>query len=293
MPAAKGLLRRGVCQSGTANRIGNPETGAAAMTAYLARLGLQASDVPKLRELPAETLLEAQQQVQGFAPIWGVDTLPERPLHVVRQGGARGTSLLVGSNRDELLLFEPARRSPIDDAELEKRVRGALPRKSSGLASEVIDTYRRSRTERGLPAQNLALADAILGDSRFRVPAVRLTAAQAAHEPAYGYLFTHASPARGGTMGSCHALEIPFVFGSIDQPGTDRFVGTGPNVQRLNDDMMGAWIAFAKTGDPSHPGIGTWPSYAQGKATMVFDTERSSVEAPPFAEELAIWEKVL
>jgi para-nitrobenzyl esterase len=293
MPGAKGLLRRGVCQSGTANRIGNPETGAAAMTAYLARLGLQPNEAHKLRELAADTLLQAQGEVAGFAPIWGVDTLPERPLNVVRQGGTRGVSLLVGSNRDELLLFERARRPPIDDAELLARVRAALPKKAAALAGDAIDVYRRSRKQRGLPSENLALADAIVGDSRFRIPAVRLTAAKAAHEPAYCYLFTHASPARGGTLGSCHALEIPFVFGSIDQPGTDRFVGSGHDVQRLNDEMMGAWIAFARTGDPSHPGIGAWPSYGRDKATMVFDSARSSVETPPFAEELAIWEQLL
>ena len=30
-----------------------------------------------------------------------------------------------------------------------------------------------------------------------------------------------------GALSACHALEIPFVFGTIDAPLQDRFAGTG------------------------------------------------------------------
>ncbi|GIW14852.1 MAG: hypothetical protein KatS3mg063_0705 [Tepidiforma sp.] len=49
--------------------------------------------------------------------------------------------------------------------------------------------------------------------------------------------------------------------------------------------MMDAWIAFARTGDPSHPGIGRWEPYEEEtRPTMVFDLE-SRLERDPYAEE--------
>ncbi|MEJ5220580.1 MAG: carboxylesterase family protein, partial [Tepidiforma sp.] len=118
--------------------------------------------------------------------------------------------------------------------------------------------------------------------------------AQRKHEPrTYVYFFTYASPARRGAMGACHALEMPFVFGTLDAPGQDRFAGTGPDVERLSANMMDAWIAFARSGDPSHEGIGRWEAYdAEQRPTMVFDRE-SGLERDPYAEERRAAESLL
>jgi len=54
--------------------------------------------------------------------------------------------------------------------------------------------------------------------------------------------------------------------------------------------MSEAWIAFARSGDPNHPGIPKWPSYsASNRATMLFDIP-SHVVDDPFREELDAWE---
>jgi para-nitrobenzyl esterase len=88
-----------------------------------------------------------------------------------------------------------------------------------------------------------------------------------------------------GALGSCHALEIPFVFGTLGTPAMDRFAGTGPDAQRLSDQMCDAWAAFARTGDPSHPGIPAWPTYDSGRrATMEFGPQTQLVDAPADAE---------
>ena len=46
----------------------------------------------------------------------------------------------------------------------------------------------------------------------------------------YNYLFTWPSPAAKGALGSCHALELGFVFGTNHIPGMPQFAGTGPIV---------------------------------------------------------------
>ena len=58
-----------------------------------------------------------------------------------------------------------------------------------------------------------------------------------------------------GCCSSTHALEIPFVFDTLDQRGADKFTGTGPERAAIADAMHRAWIAFARTGDPG------WPAY--------------------------------
>lgn len=57
----------------------------------------------------------------------------------------------------------------------------------------------------------------------------------------------------------------------IGKNGNTNFSGTGEEADRLAERMMDAWIAFAKSGDPSHPGIGTWAAYETRKReTMIF-----------------------
>ena len=55
-------------------------------------------------------------------------------------------------------------------------------------------------------------------DFRFRIPAIRWAEAQSQHQSqVFSYLFTYRSPAMGGILGACHALEIPFVFGTLGE----------------------------------------------------------------------------
>jgi para-nitrobenzyl esterase len=103
------------------------------------------------------------------------------------------------------------------------------------------------------------------------------------------YLFTWATPAFGGLLRSCHAVEIPFVFDNLDQRGMDMFTGDGAERQGIADLMHAAWIAFARSGDPSHPGIPTWPQYSiDRRATMEINASWT-VHDDPYGAEREIW----
>jgi para-nitrobenzyl esterase len=93
-------------------------------------------------------------------------------------------------------------------------------------------------------------------------------------------LFTWKSPAMGGAMGACHGLEISFVFGNL----IDMFSGSGPEAEKLSRCMQDAWLAFARTGDPSCESIGKWPVYGSERNTMILDKD-CRVEAAPYEEE--------
>ena len=297
MPAANGLFRRAILQSGAANLLGNAESAARVTSALLEKLGIAGSDATPLRTLPAEAILEAQLAVSGqlglggFVPIVDGMTVPVNPLEAVANGSARNIEVVIGTNRDEMKLFNVStNRKPLDDAALIERVRLILGRRGAQHAADVVAVYRRSREGR-LPATNLDLLDAIQSDAQFRIPSIRLAEAQRTHQSrTFMFLFVWESPARRGALGACHALELPFVFGTLDAPTQDRFAGTGPAVRELSSQMMDAWLAFARGGDPSHSGIGTWLPYDHNRrATMLFGAQCELADAP-FEGERAAWD---
>jgi para-nitrobenzyl esterase len=294
MPAARGLFARAILQSGTASRLAGTEQAAAITTSYLERIGIPGAEPDALRSIPVADLLSAQGQRGALSPVVDGDSLPQHPTTAVREGCASEVPLMIGTTRDEQKLYVPRNRPDLTDAELVEQVRAALPRRASDRAAEVVEVYRASRSSRGLGASPHDIIDAVMTASRFRTPAVRLAEAQHVHQPStFLYQFDWESPARGGSMGARHGLEIPFVFGTVDLPGNDRTIGTGEAVERLSHQMMDAWIAFARSGDPTHDGIGDWPAYdTVDRWEMVFGPDSGAVAAP-FEDERAIWESML
>jgi para-nitrobenzyl esterase len=300
-PAANGLFRRAIVQSGGAHvqSVEEAERSAERMAAVL---GIASCDRESLERIPATELVAATEEIGKrrpdpgmmplpFLPVVDGVFLPEHPLAAVANGGAAGVDLLIGTNRDELTLFglgNPALMA-LDEDGTKHWVANAVPDMS---ATEVIDAYRAARRARSEPVGATDIWVAVGTDVVFRWPSLQLAATHAARgAPAYVYLFDWESPAFGGMLGSCHALELPFVFGAVQLPVVRVFSGSGPAVDALSDQMQRAWLAFAGTGNPSHDGIDEWlPWDPTGRATMRFGAQTGLVHAPR-NEELAILER--
>jgi len=57
----------------------------------------------------------------------------------------------------------------------------------------------------------------------------------------------------------------------------------------LADKTSGAWVAFARSGNPNHAGIPKWAAYnATDRATMHIDNEWKLVNDPDREERLAM-----
>src|SRR4029077_18063779 len=92
-----------------------------------------------------------------------------------------------------------------------------------------VAVHRAARAARGEGVEPGELWFAIETDRTMRHPAMSLAARQAAHQPqTYAYLFTWPSPVLGGMLGSCHALDLPFVFGTLEHRLLRPLVGRGP-----------------------------------------------------------------
>jgi para-nitrobenzyl esterase len=121
---------------------------------------------------------------------------------------------------------------------------------------------------------------AVETDASLFVPSTRLAEAQSRHQPrTFMYRFTWRSPLLGA-LGPLRA-STPFALGTFALPKLRDFAGAGPDAKRLADAMMDAWVAFARCGDPSHPGIPAWPPYtAPRRATLEIGSPFRVVDAP-------------
>jgi para-nitrobenzyl esterase len=264
-------------------------------------LGITGVDRETLLRVPAADLVAATTEVAKHRPDPGILPLPflpvidgtfvpEHPLRAVEAGSAADIDLMVGTNRDELTLFglgNPALLA-LDEAGAARWLANAAP---DVPTDAVLAAYREVRSERGEAVETRDLWVAAGTDNVFRWPSLQLAAAHGAHGArTYVYLFDWESPAFGGILGSCHALELPFVFGAVRVAAVQLFAGSGPEVETLSDQMQAAWLAFARSGDPSHPGLGSWPTWEPTtRATMRFGPQTGPVNAPR-NEELAVWE---
>jgi len=304
VPRARGLFGRAILQSGAAANVHDRDDGVCVAETFMKEMGLAPGDVSGLRAAPVKALIEAQERcgpalawtVPGlaFQPVVDGDVLPRQPLDSLSDPSWPALPILIGSNRDEWKLYGigDRRARDLDEAALLRRCQRNLPGEDASgrsRAERVIETYRRARAGRaGVSPPDLWFA--IESDRHFRYPAMRLAEINAMRQAdTYAYFFTWESPALGGALGSCHAIEVPFVFGCIEDGLVPKFVGRGPAVSRLSQEIQDAWISFARSGRPGHPGPGDWPTYeATRRATLVLG-EQTRIEHAPLETERALW----
>jgi para-nitrobenzyl esterase len=296
MPAARGLFRRAIAESGVSNTLRSVHYAASVTDDFMTYAGVH--DVEGLRGLTLEQMVQKEEGYLNqqfisdlfFGPVIDGEVLPEPPLHAIDGGAAAGVDLLTGTNLDETrywALYSPVLLllGPVPYIFLVPYVGNAF-QAAADPAGDIISAYRFL-----YPAQTAGqLSMTLATDIFFHVPHVRLADAQSLHQPkTWMYFFTWPSPMEGGKYGSMHALELPFVFGTLDE--AKDFIGDDPP-RELADRIQDAWIAFARTGDPNHAGLPEWPEYETlHRAAMVLD-ESSEVREDPFAAERGIWDGV-
>jgi para-nitrobenzyl esterase len=214
-----------------------------------------------------------------------------RPYDPVAPAISADVPLIVGTDKDETILFLQREDLPafsLDDASLRERLKARF----GANAGRVLEVHRRSRPE----ASPSDLFVAITTGQWFWRSAVVLAERKAALRaaPVFMYEFAYESevpvaPGVSYLMRAAHAMEIAFKF---DHPETSPVAGQRPERFKAAGNMSAAWAAFARTGNPSHPGIPTWPAYdTQRRATMRLDAECRVVD-DPHREERLLWEEL-
>ena len=258
MPSARGLFHKAILQSGAAHIGRRRESSAKVARLLLDKLGV--SDAQHLAAVPLDAIMKAQAEILNqrrdgglpFGPTIDGALLPVRAVENVRAGSASGVPVLSGTTMEEWKLFTAARPKLrlMNKAKLRQLTENLV---GKDRAQSLLDVYSEG--------SNFERWNAIMTDRSFAVPSARLLEAQGAHAPVFFYRFDWRSPLLGGVLGSCHALEIGFVFGTYNEKRAGLFFGNGPKADALSATMMQSWIAFARNSDPSATLAGAWPRY--------------------------------
>ncbi|TNE61050.1 MAG: hypothetical protein EP335_17255 [Alphaproteobacteria bacterium] len=152
----------------------------------------------------------------------------------------KATDLLIGTNRDEMLMYLPADTDAAVASGLEYFARPTAAQ--AYVAARSPD--RREQANRLETAAN------------FQCPALKLAARNsAAGGTSFVYEFTRVRM-HGAALGAYHGAEIPYVFDTHDG-----WLPTGETDRTLTDTIMAYWVNFAKTGNPNGSGLPTWQAY--------------------------------
>ncbi len=293
MPSAKGLFHRAIAQSG-ANITAISKAQAVRTTEQaLQRLDIKPEQLDRLQQVPMSQLVDALRPPPGappgpgaglnFGPVVDGKTLPASPFDPMAPGMSASVPFLTGTTATETTFFLPDERlRQIDDRTLHARVKETL-RSDDAAADRIIALYRKNQPGR----DNIDLFLRIDTDNSFFRQGVDTQAERKAAQrgaPVYLYRFEYYSPVREGRLKAMHCMEIPFVFDNLEAGKV--YTGTSPAAQALADRMSASWVAFARAGNPNHPGIPQWTRFdGEQRPTMVFDTGGVRLVADPGREE--------
>ena len=178
--------------------------------------------------------------------------------------------------------------NPADDAAIRRELGEMAGSITDSQFERVLAAYRA--TIPGVTRQELMVLVGTCGWMwRNTVTQAGLKAAQGG-APTYAYRFDWRTPCFGGEW-AVHGAEVPLALGNIDYPDPMWDAADTPALRakadpaggryRVQDAMLAAWAAFARTGNPSNPHLTTWPAYTlERRSTMVLNLTSRVVDDP-------------
>ena len=237
-PSAKGLYHKAIVQSGSMLRTMDAKYSRRIGAAVMDELGLKASQIDELQKMPYERLLAA-----------GEKAVAKVKAEVEKEDGISTMSTYV-----------PAFRTITKEKAVE-----FLKQRYGDRTDDFLAAFEKAYP--GYRPKDLVDVDFV-----FRPGAVEQARLKAAQQgaPVYMYMFAWESPVLDGMFRSTHCMEIPFAFNNAVLHAS--MTGGGAEAQALAEKMSGAWLNFARTGNPNAEGLPQWDAYTEeGGATMFFN----------------------
>ncbi len=283
-PAAKGLFHKAIVQSGIWADFQDQSITKRIGSAVLTELGLIPSTVDSIRKVPYEKLaaagMRALQKVReqlaaegrpvngfrfGWSPVLDGSFLPYQPNDPKALALSENVPLLIGSTKNE---FMPSLRTPGMRTANAEQVKAFLQKVHGDKTDAYIAAARKAYPDDTRP-NDLMDIDAMFRPGMVTQANVKSSNTKA---PVFMYFFTWQSPIFNGDYKAVHCMDLPFVFNNIAR--CEEMTGGGKEAYVLADKMSQSWINFARTGNPAHKGLPSWPGYnTAGGATMFFDNQ--------------------
>ncbi len=256
-PAAKGLFKKAITQSGNLGMYHTPE-----QSAKLAEKFMEFNGYKNMRELMSKSSNELYEAYDRFFRSRPYETeadyfptcdgkfLPLHPIRELEDGAARGIKFMTGTVADEYRYWNLYAEDFIDHIkDFHDAIIPTLYESKFTNPQEIYEAWKKNHADNDSYLEFANQLD-------FRV-AQELTAEyQSAFDDTYFYLFSQKSP--NELLGSCHSIDLVFVFGN---PNDDIEENPDP---KLIKEVQAAWYSFAATGNPNNSLIPQWKPYSVG-----------------------------
>lgn len=224
-----------------------------------------------LKQVPAVALLDSQSELFSehyFSPISDPETLPISLEEVLADGKLPPLNLIIGSNRNESLMYIS------EGSKLEDYLEGLFPAESWDNIKAVL----------GAEQSELVQMDRLRSALQYTCPSLALaTAVRNAGGDSYVYRFDRV---REGfeAIGAYHGAELPYVFDTHDP-----WMPTNAVDLRITESLVDYWVAFTSVGwsaDSRSAQIQlpkrrsatsrlAWPAWSQSQQSLLVSDEIS------------------
>ena len=290
MPSAAGLFHRASAQSGGGGNIPGQDQSRELARQFMKELGLGPNDLSSLQKIewaklnaagnaaiaklsPAGPGLagpggppSARPRV-GWSPTVDGKIVTVRSFYDVAPEVSKNVPILIGNVSEE----GNSMRSRPAEAEWHARLARTW---GDSKATALIAAMKKAHPEKSIRTLSYGVNGLTSRNNVQRM--VKLKHDQQG-APVYQYYFTWQSPMLEDA-GAWHTAELAFCFDNTKR--CDQGTGNTPEAQALAKKMATAWVNFARTGNPSQPGLTWTPSDPIHCQTMVWDNHCRMVDDP-------------
>lgn len=280
MPAADGLFHKAVIHSGIHVRRPRPsaEVSKEVVGRMLKDLNIPEEEFERLCDVPYDDLINCYLKNQKEMRKEGYDITGWAPLAngyylgYAREDGFNPNAFnvptivctVLGEHAYHPMVFKKAELS-------EEEAMEALRGKFGEDTEKIVEDFKKAFPEK-------PFFDVLAMDFSTRYGSLDHVSKRAMVKgaaPVYICEMTQDFPIYGGKP-AWHCADMPFFMHTAMEYPINNFEGS----EKLMEDMAGALVAFAKTGDPNHEGMAYWPAFDnETKPTMIFTAEGNGSEA--------------
>lgn len=287
MPAAKGLVHKGVALSGSMLKANDQEYARKLGQYVLEAAGLTAAEVDKLQEIPWRAYIDIANKALdrmrkenpqpgfrgGFGPVADGVNVPKGEFFSNPNDHTADMPLMICTTFHE---WGATRTNAQLEAAGEAEIIEAMKQRFGDKSAEVYKAYAANFPGKK-PAEIMTLA------ASNRANAVACGNAKAKQKaPVYMAWFGWEPNLYNGRMRAFHCIDICFWYDNTDRMYTH--TGGGKRPRLLSEKMSASLLAFMKTGNPNTGTLPNWPKFTAEKGETMVLNDASEVKNDPDRE---------